>query len=235
MSKALAVLVGAWMLGGHPLPGARMPPPDAPVWDTVVASYAGVHDYTCLYEKQERAISNGEMQTIRLAFRRPLDVRLEWLDDRGRVDQVAVYRQGANDGKLVAKRSGMLGSIAGTVRLDPHDRRALEDSRHAITDVGLGHLVEGIATALRAGRLTRGPVREETLDGSRVYRFEFGAAAGTPLLDVAALQRAVVWVDRALRLPVKVELADAGDSMIERHRFKELRLNVGLTDATFAL
>jgi outer membrane lipoprotein-sorting protein len=220
---------------GLALAGVRAQSSEVPAWDAVAARYAGVRDYTCLYEKHERAISNGELQTIRLAFRKPLDVRLEWLNDRGRVDQVAVYRLGANDGKLVARRSGVLGSVVGTVRMDPHDARAMEDSRHPITDVGLGHIVDGITTALRAGRLAPGAGHQETLDGDLVDRFEFGTATSTPTLDVASLRRAIVWVDRGLRLPVKVELLDAAGSMIERHRFKELRLNVGLTDATFAL
>jgi outer membrane lipoprotein-sorting protein len=236
MGKGLALLTGVW-LAWHPGPlaGALPATPGAPAWDEVVESYGRVRDYTCLYTKQERAISNGELQTIRLAFRRPLDVRLEWLNDRGDVDQIAVYRDGANNGRLVAKRSGMLGSLVGTQQLDPRDPRALEDSRHPITEVGLGHIIGGIAKALRDGLLTRGPILEETLDGGGVYRSEFSAATATPILGVPAVRKAVIWVDRELRLPVKVELSDAAGSMIERHRFKDLRLNVGLADATFAL
>src|SRR5215831_17793989 len=80
---------------------------DALAWDDVVAAYGQVRDYTTLYYKEERAISNGDLQRIRLSFRKPLDVKLEWLDEKGKVDQVAVYRQGMNDGKLLAKKSGM--------------------------------------------------------------------------------------------------------------------------------
>ena len=46
-------------------------------WNDVKSNYEGVADYVCVYEKEERAISNGEKQTIRLSFRKPLDVRLE--------------------------------------------------------------------------------------------------------------------------------------------------------------
>lgn len=88
-------------------------------WNDVTASYERVLDYVCVYEKEERAISEGEKQTIRLFFRKPLDVRLEWLNDRGNVDQTAVYRQGLNDGKVLARQSGLLGALAGKLRLDP--------------------------------------------------------------------------------------------------------------------
>jgi negative regulator of sigma E activity len=44
-----------------------------------------------------------------------------------------------------------------------------------------------------------------------------------------------VWVDETLKLPVKAEVVDAAGRMLERHGFAELKLNVGLTDATFTL
>jgi outer membrane lipoprotein-sorting protein len=204
-------------------------------WSDVAASYAAVRDYTATYEKRERAIDRGEPQTIRLSFRKPLDVRLDWLDDKGRVDQTAVYRQGMNDGKLVARRSGMLGSMVGTVRLDPHDKRALEDSRHPITEVGLGYIIDRLARDLRDGRVTSRPVVEDTVDGRPAWRFQLDAPPGVPLFGIAGAARAIVWVDRALTLPVKVEILDAAGAMIERHHFKNLRVNVGLTDAVFTL
>jgi outer membrane lipoprotein-sorting protein len=211
-------------------------PQDAPItWSDVVASYERVHDYTATYEKRERAIDHGAPQTIRLSFRKPLDVRLDWLDDKGKVDQTAVYRNGMNDGKLIARRSGMLGSIVGTVRLDPHDKRALEDSRHPITEVGLGYIIARVEKDLKGGRVTSRPVVEEPVDGRPAYRFELVAPAGVPLFGVEGASRAIVWVDRALRLPVKVELLDAAGAMIERHQFKNLRLNAGLGDDVFTL
>src|SRR5207244_3547627 len=110
-------------------------------WNEVTGAYERVLDYACLYEKEERAISNGEKQTIRLSFRKPLDVRLEWLNEQGKIDQTAVYRQGFNDGKVLARQSRLLGALAGKLRLDPNEALALSDSRHPITEVGLGNII----------------------------------------------------------------------------------------------
>jgi len=204
-------------------------------WTDVVDRYASVRSYTALYEKKEQAISNGEPQRIRLSFRKPLDVRMEWLDDRDEVDQIAVYRQGFNDGKLLARRRGMLGSMLGTLRLDPHDRRALEDSRHPITEVGIGAVIERAAKARAEGRATiRGPV-DDTLDGRPADRFEFDATSDSALFGVPGARRALVWVDRDLRLPVKVELFDEKGSVLERHRFRDLRLDADLSDQVFTI
>jgi outer membrane lipoprotein-sorting protein len=204
-------------------------------WEDVVASYERVHDYTTTYEKEERAISNGEAQRIKLYFRKPLDVRMEWLDEKGAVDQIAVYQQDRNDGKLIARRHGMLGSVVGTMRLDIHDRRAMEDSRHPITEVGLGHVIAQASRAMRQGQAESKPPVEETVQGRRAVRFEIDGKAGAPLFGVAGARRATIWVDPERKLPIRVEIVDEAGGMLERHRFTDLRINVGLTDATFTL
>ena len=204
-------------------------------WDDVVESYDHVRDYTALYEKVERAISHGEPQKIRLSFRKPLDVRLDWLGDRSTVDQVAVYRAGFNDGKVLARRSGLLGGLAGTIRVDPRDRLALQDSRHPITEVGLGHIIEQVAQDSRSGRIAARDAVADTLDGRPAYRFDFDAISTAGLLGVDGARRASIWVDPELKLPDNVEVRDANNTLLERHRFQELRLNIGLTDRTFSL
>jgi outer membrane lipoprotein-sorting protein len=236
---AVTVLLGTLC----PPASSGQPSTDPMTWSAVVERYASVHDYTCRYEKVERAISNGEPQTINLSYRKPLDVRMEWLGGNGKVDQVAVYRQGQNDGKLIAHKGGMLGSMVGTVHLDIHDSRAMADSRHPVTEVGLGYIIERAEREIRTGRVTVGPAAQEPLEGRPQeplegrpsVRFELSAAAGASVFGIEGARRAVIWVDAELQLPVKVEILDAQGTALERHRFKEIRLNVGLTDAVFTL
>ncbi len=216
------------------LPGLHRAP-ESGDWRAVSASYAAVRDYTALYEKEEQAISGGEPQRMHLSFRRPLDVRLEWVDDSGKASQIAVYREGHNGGRLLARRSGVFGSLVGTVSLDPHDRRALADSRHPITDVGIGHIIESASRALAANGGIGRPVVEDTLDRQPAYRFEFVAPPPGLLFGIPGARRALVWVDRALMLPVSVEIVDERGAMLERHRFRDVHLNNGLTDSVFSL
>jgi outer membrane lipoprotein-sorting protein len=204
-------------------------------WNDVVESYAHVRDYTALYEKEERAISSGERQTIRLSFRKPLDVRLDWLNDDGKVDQTAVYRQGHNGGKVIARRSGLVGRLAGTLTLDPRDRLAMRDSRHPITEVGLGYVINRVSDGLRTGRFTAAPVREVVFGGTQADQFVFDAAPGADALGLGGARRATVWIDRELKLPIQVEVLGADGTVLERHRFRNLRINVGLTDETFSI
>jgi outer membrane lipoprotein-sorting protein len=208
----------------------------APVtWGDVARNYEHVNDYVCTYEKEERAISKGERQTIRLYFRKPFDVRMEWLDDHGAVDQTGVYRQGANDGKVLARQHGGLGSLMGTLRLDPNESLALSDSRHPVTEVGIGKIIERAAQAAADSRIVSRYAGEDALDGRPAYKFEFVAGAGTSVGGLDGAHKALVWVDRELKLPVRLELYDAANVLLERHRFKDVRVNTKLADKTFTL
>lgn len=213
---------------------SRPNPAPSFTWDEVVAAYARVHDYTCTYDKEERAIDHGELQVIRLYFRKPLDVKLEWLNASAKVDQIAVYRQGMNDGKLLARRTGGVASWLGTLKLDPNGSRALADSRHPITDVGIGHIVDVVSREIASGHAAVTPAVDDTLDGRPAYRFEL-QARDAGLIGVAAAAHAAIWVDHDLQLPVKVEIRDAAGGLVERHRFSDVRTNVGLTDQVFTL
>jgi hypothetical protein len=204
-------------------------------WTEVASAYELVLDYVCVYEKEERAISNGEKQTIRLSFRKPLDVRLEWLDDQGKIDQTAVYRQGFNDGKVLARQSGLLGALAGKLRLDPSESLALSDSRHPITEVGLGKIIERTLKDAANPRISSSFAGEETLDGRPSYKFEFTASGNEAVGGLEAARKAFIWVDRELKLPVKLELYDAANTLLERHRFKQVSINQKLSDKTFSL
>ena len=209
-------------------------PSSAPIsWAEIAQSYASVRDYTCLYEKQERAISNGEKQTIRFYFRKPFDVRCDWLNDRGRVDQTAIYRAGENGGKVLARRTGPLGSLFGTLRLDPNDPLALADSRHPVTQAGIGYIIERVAQELSRHNIKMDYLGEDRGDGRALYKFALTATGPLPP-DLDGAHHAFIWVDEKLRLPVAIELYDASGALIERHRFKDMRVNVGLDDRTFA-
>ncbi len=215
------------LLLGATAASARVEPSS---WDAVVAAYARVQDYTCMYDKEERAISNGEPQRIKLSFRKPLDVRMEWLDGGGKVDQIAVYRQGFNDGKLIARRSGMVGSMLGTMHLDPTEKRALMDSRHPITEVGFGPLIDGIARGITDGVFT--PV---AVAGAAGPQFTWDVRGSEGALGIMGAKRIVVRVDPRLLLPLEVDVFDAKGARLEHHLFSDIRTNVGLSDAVFTL
>jgi outer membrane lipoprotein-sorting protein len=204
-------------------------------WSDIADSYDRIQSYQCVYEKEERAISNGEKQTIRVSFRKPFNVRLDWLGEGGKIDQTAVYRQGFNDGKVLARQHGLLGAIAGTLRLDPNDKLALSDSAHPITEMGIGLIIDRAKRDIASGNISLKFAGEETLLGRSAYRFEFTAGKNEGVAGLADARRAVIWIDSEMKLPIKVEIYDGRNTLLERHSFLDLRLNVNLPDKTFTL
>lgn len=204
-------------------------------WNDVANVYERVADYVCLYEKTEKAISKGEEQKIRLSFRKPFDVRMAWLDGEGHVTQEAVYRQGFNDGKVLARENGLLGSLAGTLKLDPNESIALSESRHPITEVGIGKIIERARLdATNPGIASRFD-GEDVLDGRPAYKFEFTASGNEGVGGLSDARKVFVWIDRELKLPIKLELYDGANVLLESHRFKEIRVNQKLGDTIFSM
>ena len=213
---------------------ATNPPPFA--WSEISKRYENVKSYTTLYEKEEKAISKGERQTIKLAFRKPFDIRMDWLDDAGKIDQTAIYQKGKADDKVTAKKGGLLGGMAGTLKLDPTDPVALQDSKHPITEAGLGVLIERITSAGNDPQTKTNYFGEEKSgDGRAAYKVEMSNPNGLNLTGAAGARKAFVWIDKELLLPVKVEVYDANGTLLERHVFKDLKLNPNLTDKTFEI
>lgn len=210
------------------------PPPFA--WSEISKRYENVKDYTTLFEKEEKAISKGERQTIKVSFRKPFDIRMDWLDDKGKVDQTAIYQKGKNDDKVAAKKGGMLGSMAGTLKLDPTDPVALEDSKHPITEAGLGNLIEHFVAETKNPQTKTNYLGEEkTEDGRTAYKVEMSNPSNLNLTGVSNARKAFIWIDMELLLPVKVEIYDANGVLLERHIFRDLKLNANLTDKTFEI
>ncbi len=111
----------------------------------------------------------------------------------------------------------------------------MQDSRHPITEVGIGHIVEAVLRDMSAAAAASKLIAEESLDGRPAFHFELDATTAASVGGVEGARRVDIWIDQALQLPVKVELRDEAGTLLERHRFKDLRLNTGLTDAAFTL
>ena len=82
-------------------------------------------------------------------------------------------------------------------------------------------MIETAANAVEP--IARRPCRP-SLTRSRVtgVRFTLPDVIGA-LFGVPGARRAIVWVDQEVRLPDKVEVFDEAGTVLERHRFRNLR------------
>jgi hypothetical protein len=196
--------------------------------------YAAVRDYTSLMVSVERLgdVLQPEKRVL-LKFQRPFKVYMRWLLGPG-AGREGLYVAGANDGKFVVAEAEGLAQFV-TAALVPDDPRVLEKSRHPVTDVGIGRLLEIVGENARRGareRVLRVVDRGAgEVDGRRVRQVE-GILPRDPAAGYYGY-RVILAFDQEYGLPTRVVVYDTGDRLVEDYTYLQLRLNPGLTDRDF--
>jgi len=205
-------------------------------------SFDGVSDYTCLLIKRERIDTMmGPDSIMHMKFRKePFSVGLRWQEPQNLTGQEAYFVSGKNDNKLRVKGAGTLG-LFGFVSLDPNDARVKANSKHPITEAGIGNLISRYEKAWEQERtwgLSKVHISEYDYNKRRCLRVE----TSHPLKpdERFLYYRTVLYFDKDTKLPIRVECYDwptePGDTkgvQAEMVSFAHLKLNVGLDDDTF--
>jgi hypothetical protein len=204
-------------------------------------TFATVQDYSCTLIKQERI--NGvlsPMHVITMMVRnQPFSVYMKWHQPKECVGQEACYVAGKNNGNMRARSAGGLG-VFGFVSIDPNDPRAKKTSNHSITESGLGNLMARFAERWQPERRfnrVAAKIAEYEYNKRRCFRCELAYTENVP---GSTYYRTVVFFDKEIALPIRVELYDwprvggppTGD-LIESYSYINLRLNPNLPEATF--
>ncbi len=202
--------------------------------DLAERQYSQIHDYTSTMISRERV---GEVlrpqERILLKFQRPFKVYMRWMEGPSK-GREGLYVSGANQSKfLVSEPRGIQRLF--TAALEPTDRRVMEQSRHPVTDIGIGRLLEIVGeNARRAQRngvlrvVDRGFVE---YDGRRVRQVE----CLLPQDSHAGYYgyRVLLNFDEEFHLPTRVVVHDWDDQLVEDYTYSDLRVNPGLTSQDF--
>ncbi|MCB9753866.1 MAG: DUF1571 domain-containing protein [Myxococcales bacterium] len=198
------------------------------------SAYEGVNDYTAIFYKRERV--RGRMlpwETMEIKFRKPFAVYLRWLDGKKK-DQESLFVKGWNNNKIMA-HPGSFPDI--TVSLSPDSSLAMRGNRHPITDCGIGHIIELITRDMRRSEANPDD-NVRFLDHG--YSYVYGARsrcveAIMPTAEDSGYygHRAKICMDASSELPNRVQIWDRENNLIEDYGFKDLRVNPGLTGASF--
>jgi hypothetical protein len=207
------------------------------------ASFANVRDYTATVVRQERI--GGQLQPeayINVRIRQePFSVCMKWTSPKSIAGQEAIYIAGKNNNEIRAKGAGFL-AVAGYVSLPTNDRRVMKNSRHAITESGIGNIIDVISRTYEIERqLPPNHVHVTFADYAfqqrPCTRMELTHPVFNPQLYC---YRCVVYFDKALKLPVRVEVYDwpkpncnPKGELLECYSYMNLKFNLGLTDAAF--
>jgi len=197
--------------------------------------YADVQDYAAIMVSRERinGVLESEPKTVLLKFQRPFKVYMKWLDGATK-GREGLYVAGSHNGKfLVIEPNGIRRFF--TAALEPNDRRVLDVSRHPITDVGIGRLLEII------GENVRRAFRQKAL---KLIDRGAGEVAGRRIREIEGIlppdltegyycHRVILSFDEENQLPIRTVVYDRENQLVEDYTYTQLRINPGFTNQDF--
>lgn len=232
----------------NPPAPAPMQPAPANQWDQAMRlldeasrTFQGVRDYSCTFIKRETV--QGRLQPDNVIAMRvrnqPFSVYMRWLAPKQSVGQEVCYVAGRNNNQMRVHSPGILGAV-GFVSIDPRDPRAMQASRHPITEAGLGNLL---------ARLRQGWEWERQVNRTQVrvaeYEFNRRRCTRVELIHPERINgfysyRTVVYFDNEHHLPVRFEAyswpvagGTPGGDLDEVYSYLDLRFNLGLGEEQF--
>ncbi len=198
--------------------------------DQARAACAAIRDYRCVLATRERM--HGKLnpeQVLDMDFRaEPFAVHLRFREPAASVGQEVWYGVGLHAGQMRVRPAGYLGLVTGVLAMDPHAPSVRENSRHAITGAGMAHMLERFATSLAEREEAAVYLTNSVVDERPCHRLEMVADA--PDLE---WHRAMLHVDDATLLPVRVEYYDREGRLLDEATYRQIKRNVGLGDAAF--
>lgn len=199
------------------------------------------HDYVANFVRQERVGNElRKAETIDLKVRcQPFSVYMRWPETKREV----LFIDGKHDGDLLIREGGWKGTL-GLLKLAPKGALAMSECRYPLTEAGLERLVNRLLDyRYREKDLTSGVtcrMDRDTFEGRDCDRFtvEYHDRKTEPVY-----KKSITWLDREQHVPVCVRNygwlkddtspADHESRLIEVYTYRNVRFNVGLTDADF--
>jgi hypothetical protein len=192
-----------------------------------------VRDFTCTFIKQERIDGVlGPAQEVDVKFlAHPYSVAMHWTKNAPISDRL-LYVEGANDDNLLLRPKGML-SWMGTVRRKPDSPQVMANTLHPVT---MFSFERGLESMLKVDRVAaeRHEFKSEFLGYKTVAdRLTLVLQRDLPACNNYPAARTLIYIDPKLLVPVAVEAWDWDDQLISRYVYKDVRMNVGLTEDDF--
>jgi len=114
---------------------------------------------------------------------------------------------------------------------DPGDRLVSSPGRgYRIDESGIDNLIDRADSWERNGEAAL--IEKELVFESECYLIE---AIPTTLVGKNPITKERLWVDVEANLPLQYEVYEAGDRLVHSRAFKDLKVNIGLSDKLFRL
>jgi len=149
----------------------------------------------------------------------------------------ALYVEGKNDGKVIAHSTGLLASLAGTVRAEPTDSTVMADNRYPITNIGMKNLMlkfqgEGEKYKDDLKFVTYSIAPDRDVDDRPCKVLEIWNSRPDKYPRAAAR----LYIDREWNVPTGFESFEQRDGklvLVEYYRYTKVKFNPGFKEADF--
>lgn len=192
--------------------------------------YATLEAYTATLTRREQVGGKSKPEeVIVLKFRKqPWSVHLTWVGKEAQGREV-VYVKGQHENKLhtkVAAGDSMLMRAGSRIALPPDSPLVRSNSRHSVTEAGLGNVIDGLGRLL--GCVSKGSADQVNYLGA-VSRPEFEAPVEAvehlipPNQELPRGGRRLFFFDTLSRLPVLVVTSDERGQEVEYYCYTRLQ------------
>ena len=226
---------------------AQRSPDEHPLMPCLRWAYDGIDDLERVQDYQARMVKReringklGEHESMFIKIRhRPFSVYMYFLGPDNKKGQEVIYREDANDGKMMAHGVGIQ-KMFGTIPLDPTGQIAMKDNRYPITEIGLVTLVRRLIEVAEQD-IKYGECEVKFYPGAKIDERVctcIQVVHPTPRRNFR-FHVARIYVDDELNVPIRYESYDwpekAGGApqLLEEYTYVDLKLNNGFTDADF--
>jgi hypothetical protein len=202
--------------------------------------FESVRDYTCTFHKREMV--NGKLTGLHIMNMKvrnePFSVYVKF--QQPHQGREGIYVSGQNNGKVLVHDVGVAKVLAGTMKLDPRGGMAMEDNRHPVTEVGIGHLIETLVERWEE-ELVPGQVDVTIEENAKVQGRPCDLIVSTHAERKSgyAYHLVKVYIDHELGVPIRFEAYDwpkkpgGKPELVEEYTYLNLKLNAGLREGDF--
>lgn len=208
-----------------------------------------VRDYTATIIKRERI--GGKLTDYQYLFAKirhpqtengrtttPFSVYLKYLGPRKMKGREVIWVEGRNQNKLIAHEAGLVGLFR--VYLKPDSVLAMRNNRYPINKIGFKNLVEELIAKAEQDRQHGDCVvhfyDDAKVDDRRCMMIEVIHPERSHQFD---FHRAQIFIDHELKIPIRYAAWSWPQRereplvLEEEYTYREVKLNVGLTDRDF--
>jgi hypothetical protein len=185
-------------------------------------------DYTLTLEKQE--LVKGRLsppETMFVKWKRPFCVYIKTMSGKHKEREI-IYVKGKNNDKMIVSPGGILGAL--TVRISPDSALAKRESRHTITEAGLPSIISRMISTIQDEDRPGSPAKvtyvgEESCSPERVIHLSIENSSYAPRTDIR--------LSTGTLFPYSIISYDTDGTVLESYTYRDIKTNVGLTDADF--